>query len=39
MADKALRGRGLGSKSLADSSGVELAARQDLDFDLSLIHI
>jgi len=33
MADKALRGRGLGSKSLADSSGVELAARQDLGFD------
>lgn len=33
MADKSLKGRGLGSKSLADSSGVELAARQDLSFD------
>lgn len=33
MADKALRGHGLGSKSLADSSGVELAARQQLEFD------
>ncbi len=32
MADKALRGHGLGSKSLADSSGVELAARRDLEF-------
>ena len=27
MADRALRGHSLGSKSLSDSSGVELAAR------------
>lgn len=33
MADKSLKGHGLGSRSLADSSGVELAARQDLGFD------
>jgi hypothetical protein len=33
MADKALRGHGLGSKSLADGAGVELAARQQLSFD------
>lgn len=33
MADKALRGQGLGSKSLADPSGVELAARQEIEFD------
>jgi len=33
MADKSLKGHGLGSKSLADSSGVELAARQEVGFD------
>ncbi len=33
MADKALRGHGLGSKSLADPSGVEMAARQEIAFD------
>lgn len=33
MADKALRGQGLGSKSLADPSGVELAPRQETSFD------
>lgn len=33
MADKSLKGHGLGSRSLADGSGVELAARQDLGFD------
>ena len=33
MADKALRGQGLGSKSLADPSGIELAARTDTAFD------
>ena len=33
MADKSLKGHGLGSKSLADPAGVELAARQDLSFD------
>ncbi|WP_040160701.1 RNA polymerase-binding protein RbpA [Nigerium massiliense] len=33
MAEKSLKGHGLGSKSLADTQGVELAARQDLEFD------
>jgi len=33
MADKALRGHGLGSRSLADGSYVELAARRDVEFD------
>jgi predicted RNA-binding Zn-ribbon protein involved in translation (DUF1610 family) len=33
MADKALRGQGLGSKSLADPAGVELAPRQETAFD------
>ncbi len=33
MADQALRGHGLGSKSLADPSGVEMAARQEIAFD------
>jgi len=33
MADKSLKGHGLGSKSLADSQGVELAARQEISFD------
>lgn len=33
MADKALKGHGLGAKSLADGAGVELAARQDIGFD------
>lgn len=33
MADKALKGHGLGSRSLADAAGIELAARQDLGFD------
>lgn len=33
MADKALKGHRLGSPSLADSSGVELAARTELAFD------
>ncbi len=33
MADKSLKGHGLGSRSLADTSGVELAARQDIAFD------
>ncbi len=32
MSNKALRGSGLGSRSLADGSGVELAARQDVEF-------
>ncbi len=33
MADKSLRGHGLGNKSLADGAGVELAARLQLSFD------
>lgn len=33
MADRTLKGHGLGGKSLADSSGVELAARQHVDYD------
>jgi hypothetical protein len=33
MAGKALKGHGLGSKSMSDASGVELAARQDIAFD------
>ena len=33
MADRALRGHGLGSKSLADGQHVELAARLDIEFD------
>nr|NLI49752.1 RNA polymerase-binding protein RbpA [Propionibacterium sp.] len=33
MADKSLKGHGLGSRSLADGAGVELAARRQLSFD------
>lgn len=33
MADKTLKGQGLGSRSLAGPSGVELAARQETSFD------
>lgn len=33
MADRALRGSGLGSKSFADGQGVELAPRQQVGFD------
>ena len=33
MADRALRGSGLGSKSHADPNGVELAPRQEVGFD------
>lgn len=33
MADKSLKGHGLGSRSFADTSGVELAARQEIEFD------
>lgn len=32
MADRSLKGRSLGSKSMADSSGIELAARVDVTF-------
>lgn len=38
MADKVLRGHGLGSHSLADAAGVELAPRQDLGFYCSNGH-
>lgn len=38
MAGKALRGHGLGSKSLSDGQGVELAARQDIEFDCANEH-
>lgn len=33
MADRALRGAGLGSKSFEDETGVEFAPRQQLGFD------
>ena len=33
MAERSLRGSGLGSKSFADGAGVEFAARQDIGFD------
>lgn len=32
MSNKALKGSGLGARSLADGTGVELAARQDVGF-------
>ncbi|MSS45438.1 RNA polymerase-binding protein RbpA [Cutibacterium sp. WCA-380-WT-3A] len=33
MADRALRGMGLGSKSFEDEEGVEMAERQEIGFD------
>lgn len=33
MADRALRGSGLGAKSFEDETGVEFAARQEIGFD------
>lgn len=33
MADRALRGMGLGAKSFEDEEGIEFAARQTLGFD------
>lgn len=33
MSDRTLRGSGLGSRSFADGTGVELAARQETGFD------
>lgn len=33
MADRALRGSGLGSKSFEDETGIEFAARQEIGFD------
>ena len=38
MADKQLKGHGLGARSLADTTGVELAARQDVAFDCANGH-
>lgn len=33
MADKSLRGRGLGQKSFEDGTNIEFAARQEIGFD------
>ena len=33
MADRALRGMGLGAKSFEDEEGIEFAARQTIEFD------
>ncbi|SDE28244.1 RNA polymerase-binding protein RbpA [Auraticoccus monumenti] len=33
MADRALRGSGLGAKSFEDEAGIEFAARQEIGFD------
>lgn len=33
MADRALRGSGLGSKSFEDETGIEFAARREVGFD------
>ncbi len=33
MADRALRGTGLGSKSFEDDAGIEFAPRTDVEFD------
>ena len=33
MADRALRGSGLGAKSFEDEAGIEFAARQEIEFD------
>ena len=38
MADRALRGSGLGAKSHADPAGVELAPRQEIGFDCAKGH-
>ncbi len=38
MADRALRGMGLGAKSFEDEEGIEFAARQQLGFDCSSGH-
>ncbi len=38
MADRALRGMGLGSKSFEDEEGIEFAARQTIGFDCSNHH-
>ncbi len=38
MADRALRGMGLGSKSFEDEEGVEMAERQEIGFDCPTGH-
>ena len=38
MADRSLRGTGLGSKSFEDEAGVEFAARQEVGYDCSRQH-
>jgi len=38
MADRALRGSGLGSRSFEDSTGVEFAPRQEVAFDCPTGH-
>ncbi|RCK71260.1 MULTISPECIES: RNA polymerase-binding protein RbpA [Desertihabitans] len=38
MADRALRGSGLGAKSFEDESGIEFAARQEIGFDCTRGH-
>ena len=38
MADRALRGSGLGSKSFEDEQGIEFAARQEIGFDCERGH-
>ena len=38
MADRSLRGTGLGAKSFEDEAGVEFAARQEVGYDCSRHH-
>lgn len=38
MADRGLRGMGLGSKSFEDEEGIEFAERQEIGFDCSQGH-
>lgn len=38
MADRALRGMGLGAKSFEDEDGIEFAARQEIGFDCEAGH-
>lgn len=38
MADRSLKGTGLGAKSFEDESGVEFAARQEVGFDCARSH-
>ncbi|MGA4507476.1 RNA polymerase-binding protein RbpA [Propionibacteriaceae bacterium G1746] len=39
MADRALRGMGLGSKSFEDEEGIEFASRQQLEFKCEQGHV